>query len=317
MYIFATDSMNLNLRNALIASTISLCAGSLSAQTDIDGIMMAKRNLCSEITYGHSAWNHYWEGTFYRDNANLGTVSTSSVNIMSNYGITDRFNVMFGLPYISTKASAGTLHGLKGIQDLSLMAKYKFFEKEYKQMNFSAIAVAGVSAPMSNYTPDLLPLSIGLHSKNAIGRIILNASRGNLFATLSGSYMALSNIKLDRESYYTTELINSNIVNLPNKSMMQIRLGYRKDQLLLEAFADHFNTIGGFDIRKNDMPFASNNMDMTRVGANVKIPIPKTNGLGIAANTNYTLAGRNVGRSFGYAAGLFYIAEFAAKGDKK
>ena len=184
-------------------------------------------------------------------------------------------------------------------------------------MNFSAIAVAGVSAPMSNYTPDLLPLSIGLHSKNAIGRIILNASRGNLFATLSGSYMALSNIKLDRESYYTTELINSNIVNLPNKSMMQIRLGYRKDQLLLEAFADHFNTIGGFDMRKNDMPFASNNMDMTRVGANVKIPIPKTNGLGIAANTNYTLAGRNVGRSFGYAAGLFYIAEFAAKGDKK
>lgn len=289
----------------------------LSAQTDLDGIMMGKRNLCSEITYGRSAWNHYWEGTFYRDNQNLGIVSSTSINLMSNYGISDRFNMMVGLPYIITKASAGTMHGLKGIQDLSIMAKYKLWEQEMKGFGVSVIGVVGFSTPLSNYTPDYLPLSIGLHSTNGIGRLIFDIEKNNFFLTASGTYVASSNIKLDRESYYTTELINSNIVNMPNSSKIQARIGYRKDQLLLELFADKMNTIGGFDIRKNDMPFPSNNMDMTRLGANFKIPIPKTNGFGIAANTFYTIAGRNVGRTFNYTAGIFYIAEFAAKGAKK
>ena len=41
------------------------------AQTDADGIMRYKNNLCSGIVYQKSSWDHYWEGTFKRDNANL------------------------------------------------------------------------------------------------------------------------------------------------------------------------------------------------------------------------------------------------------
>ena len=47
---------------------------------------------------------------FKRDNQNIGTVSSNMYAVMGNYGITDKLNVLFGLPYISTKASAGTLH---------------------------------------------------------------------------------------------------------------------------------------------------------------------------------------------------------------
>ena len=41
------------------------------AQTDMDAVFMAPKNLCTGLIYSHSAWNHYWEGTFYRENLNL------------------------------------------------------------------------------------------------------------------------------------------------------------------------------------------------------------------------------------------------------
>jgi hypothetical protein len=47
--------------------TVSVCnGGSASAQTDLDAIMMNKKQLCQGLTYDYSSWDHYWEGTFKR-----------------------------------------------------------------------------------------------------------------------------------------------------------------------------------------------------------------------------------------------------------
>src|SRR5580700_1840964 len=93
--------------------------GGLRAQTDEDAIMMSKNNFCVGGTFTYSSWKNYWEGTFKRDNLNLGTVSTKMYGLMGNYGITSKLNIMVSSPYIQTHASAGTLHGMNGIQDLS------------------------------------------------------------------------------------------------------------------------------------------------------------------------------------------------------
>src|SRR3712207_9357342 len=63
-------------------------------------------------------------------------------------------NVMFSLPYVWTLASAGTLRGQKGLQDLSLNLKWKAFNKEVGYGKLSLFAIAGFSTPASNYTPD-------------------------------------------------------------------------------------------------------------------------------------------------------------------
>lgn len=239
------------------------------------------------------------------------------VAVMANYGISDRLNVMFGLPWMSNKATAGTLHPMKGIQDLSLFAKYRIWSME-KGKNFYAVSgVAGVSSPVSTYTPDLLPLSIGLHSRTASLRFIADAARNNFFVTASAAFMRRGQVKLDRESYYTTELINSNMVSMPDVWNNNIRLGYRKDFLLVEAYLDQMNTLGGFDIRRNDMPFVSNEMDATRIGLHARIPVPRLNGLGLVLNGMQTLAGRNMGKSSMYGLGVFYVADLNKKGEKK
>ena len=60
--------------------------------------------------YSHSSWKNYWEGTLKRDNLNLGRVSTNAYSVMGNYGVTRKLNLLFSLPYIKTKASAGRFH---------------------------------------------------------------------------------------------------------------------------------------------------------------------------------------------------------------
>jgi hypothetical protein len=305
--------MNLRIRLRSLLFISALGAGAVMAQTDVDGIMMSKKNLCSGVLYGQSSWKHYWEGTFYRSNANLGTVSTRSLNVMANYGIKDNLNVIVGLPWIKTNASAGTLKGLQGIQDLSLFIKHKFYTKTIKGLDVSAIGVLGGAIPMTNYVADYQPLSIGMHSKNALARLIADVQYKNWFGTISGTYMVRSNVKIDRTSYYTTELHYTNIVAMPDVWMWNLRGGYRKGDLILEAVFDRMNVLGGFDIRKNDMPFPSNNMEATRIGANVKIPVPKVNGLAVVANGMYTIQGRNMGQNLQWMGGLFYVMDLSSK----
>src|SRR4051812_36587678 len=81
------------------------------AQTDADALMIPKNYFCAAGVYTHSSWDHYWEGTFKRDNLNLGTVSTNVYSLGGNYGLSNRINLLFMVPYVTTNATAGTLRG--------------------------------------------------------------------------------------------------------------------------------------------------------------------------------------------------------------
>ena len=281
--------------------------GLASAQTEVDGLFMAKRNFCGGIIGGSSSWDHYWEGNLYRNNENIGTVSSNSVIAMGNYGITDKLNVLFMLPWVKNEASAGTLIGQQGLQDLSLMVKNEFWIKDVNGWAVSAVGVMGGSMPVQDYTADYLPLAIGLKSKTASLRLMMDAQRGHWFATASATGTLRGNVTLDRTAYYTTEMIYSNQVVMPSVFGYNVRLGWRDGaDKIVEFVFDGMNTLGGFDIRRNDMPFVSNNMDAIRVGMNAKYPIPKTNGMSLMAAANTVVSGRNMGQTTGYSLGLVY-----------
>ncbi len=282
------------------------------AQTDIDGLMMQKNFFCVGPTAGYSSFKNYWEGTLKRDNLNMGRVSATNFMIMGNYGITNRLNVLFGLPYIKTKASAGQMAGQKGLQDLSLWVKWVGYEKHIAKGDLQAIIIGGYSTPVSNYSPDILPLSIGLHSRAATIRLMADYQRGHWFGTASYSYVARNNVKLDRYTYYTTEMHYSNEVRMPDASQWNFRAGYRSEVLIAELVFNKWTTLGGFDIPRNGMPFVSNKMNATSIGINAKYETP-LNGLSVVANGSTTLAGRNVGQSSGFNAGIFYIFDLSRK----
>lgn len=296
----------------LVIFAVSSCM-QLSAQTDMDAIMMSKNNFCTGLMYNYSSWSNYWEGTQKRNNDNLGTVSANMYAVMGNYGVSDKLNLLFGLPYVTTKASAGTLHGMKGLQDLSLWAKWMPVETKLGKAIFSVYGLTGLSFPTTNYTPDFLPLSIGLHSTNVSLRGMLDYQLGNFFATVSGTYVMRSNVTIDRPAYYTTEMHNTNEVAMPNVANYQLRTGWRSNRMIAEAIFNQLHTQGGFDITKNNMPFPSNQMNATTAGVNVKYNVRSVEGLSLIGGGSITLAGRNMGQASSWNAGVFYIFDFTKK----
>ena len=280
---------------------------SVVAQTDIDAIMMEKNAFCVGPMYSYTSWKNYWEGTLKRENLNIGKVSTQMYGLMGNYGVTRKLNALFSVPYVQTKASAGTLHGLKGVQDLSLFLKWRPYQKKMGYGRLSVFGIAGVSFPLTNYAADFLPLSIGLHSKTASARLMVDFERNKLFATGSATYVFRDNIKIDRTSYYTTEMHYTNEVEMPNGANYNVRAGYRSNRLIAEAIFNRWETLGGFDITRNNMPFPSNRMNATTIGVNIKYVLPPLPQLSIVVGGSTTVAGRNVGQATNVYGSFFYV----------
>src|ERR1700733_6751049 len=172
-----------------LAVAFCLVAKLAKSQTADDAIMMGKKQWCNGLTYMYSSWKNYWEGTLKRENKNLGTVSTQSIMFMSTYGITNKLNAIVSVPYIWTHASAGTLHGLKGFQDIEMDIKYEFFSAKFKKDGrLSLFVVGGLSTPLQKYENDFLPMSIGMGSTNLSGRLTVDYQQGIFFATASSAY---------------------------------------------------------------------------------------------------------------------------------
>lgn len=289
----------------------------VAAQTEQDALMMGNKKLCIAGTYAFNSWENYWEGDFKRNNANIGRLETKSAMLMLNYGISNNLNILASLPYLSTKATQGTLSGLSGFQDVGVFLKWRPVKKKYGKQNISLFAVAGYSTPSNDYNIDFVPMTIGMGSKILSGRLIADYKINKIFATISAAYMHRSNVEIDRPAYYTDRQINSSMVKMPNAGNFQLRTGYRKSLVIAEAFVENTTSFGGFDIRKNDMPFVSNKMNSTRVGLEGKYYLKKMPVLGFHANIWKTLAGRNVGQATGFMAGADYILDFNSLKSKK
>jgi len=180
------------------------------------------------------------------------------------------------------------------------------------------LALGTVTTPLTNYVADYLPLAIGMQSRTASGKLMMDIQRNRWFVTASAQYTQRGTVTIDREAYYTTEMIYSHLVDMPSVFSSNVRLGYRKNaDLIIEAVYDRMNTLGGFDIRRNDMPFLSNNMEASRIGLNWKLPVPKIAGMSWMGNATTTIAGRNMGQSHILMTGLVYQGEFKAKNSPK
>jgi hypothetical protein len=289
---------------------------SLQAQTETDAIMMNKTQFCSGLVYTHTAWNNYWEGTLKRNNENLGTVSSEALSYMANYGITGKLNVMVNASYVSTQASAGNLAGMKGLQDGGIYVKWIPLTKTIGAGKLTLFAVAGATAPLSRYVVDFQPLSVGMGTTNLVGRGMVDFNVKRITITGSAAYIRRSNVIIDRESYYDTELHLTNEVEMPDAAQYQLRTGYRGRFLIAEALLTVFNTLGGFDITRNNMPFPSNRSNNTSLGAQVKYTLKRHTNLAFVGGGSSVLSGRNAGQATAFNVGAFYAFYFSNKTTK-
>ncbi|MEO8560920.1 MAG: hypothetical protein ABI601_02520 [bacterium] len=289
----------------------SLFAGARTthAQTLEDAEMLQPRELHATVMYGHDTWNQYWEGTSKRANENIGTVRTRSVTSSIAYGVAPRLTMLASLPYVWTEATEGVLHGLSGRQDLTLMAKYRVMNPLIAgRARLKVLAVAAAGAPTSDYTPDFLPMSIGLHSRSITARGAMHLQdRTGWFIDGFGERMFRQNVTIDRPAYYTNDrLFQTSEVEMPDVAVYRGTVGWQLGRWCIPVGLTTQRTLGGSDIRRQDMPFVSNRMNYTMGHAEVMYFLPGVSGLRLDLGAAHVLNGRNVGQSTSIMTGFTY-----------
>ncbi len=286
----------------LLILAVVVLSLSARAQMPHDAIYMGKKQICVAGMYGYSSWNQYWENTLKRENLNIGTHVTQSIMLMPAIGISNRVNIILSLPYVWTSTRAGNLMGQHGIQDLSAWLKVKAVQAG----GFSLNAIVGGSIPLGNYVPNFLPMSVGLQSRTVTGRLLASyrEPKTGLYLTAHGSYGWRSNIKIDQDAYLANDRVyNTNQVQVPNTYDAAIRLGVLRRGWQTEVWAERASCLTGDNIRRNDMPFPTNNTQATSVGWYGKV---QPRNIGVNARVGYVVDGLNVGQSTSYSLGLLY-----------
>ncbi len=279
------------------------------AQTATDGFYMDKGVICVLADYSHDSWKEYWEGEKKRESNYIGTFNSSAINGMYGLGITGNLLFTGALPYIWTSSTEFYNSGQSGFQDLSLGLKWRIFRKHIAGGYISFQPSLTASFPVSDYIPDALPFSIGLHS-NTLGTngIVNYMMDKNFYLTINWGYLWRSNTTIDADSYwYQDQIYYTDEMYVPNLILYGARLGYDVERFRAEGWISVQNSQGGSDIRPNDKPYPCNRMSFTKVGVAGKYNLKQIANLSINASFGYTLDGRNTGQSTSYSAGVQYI----------
>ena len=100
---------------------------------------------------------------------------------------------------------------------------------------------------------------------------------------------------------------------MPDMSVFNLSCGIRKSNLIGQVEIFDMKTLGGFDIRKNDMPFPSNQMNSTMIGFHLKYFLPFENHIELVGGASRVIAGRNVSQETGFNIGAFYLCSLKKK----
>jgi hypothetical protein len=301
----------------LIAIAMTI-AGNLAAQSPSDAFMEKQGEICIGAYYNNNAWSEYWEGDSLRTNGNIGTVTTHTILGGIQLGILDRLNLFVMVPYVITHSTpeenpidgltTATIQGDKGFQDIALFLKGSIVHSEMGKGTLDVLATVGFSTPMSSYAPDAsFPLGLGCPDGIFRGIVQYSANMG-IYARGDAAYHIRGNSNLIRNYYYTTNGYFSTEVDMPDALDYNATLGYwiKENTFKAEAQLSGLTTFGGFDIRRQDGGFPSNDMDAMRIGVNAEYFNAFIDGLAISFNSAYTLTGRNVGKSITLGGGILY-----------
>lgn len=158
MSLFAAKSfIQLTMQRIFIIALLAVTSAiSVLAQGPSDHVYMVKQEACVELFYARATWNQYWEGTKLR-NTNFGNVTHHEARASMAYGITDRVNVLFSLPWMRNSLQYSPTAPQQDLQDISLGAKWMIIGTPRQDAGFKLAAVGMFSTPLGGYYFDMLP----------------------------------------------------------------------------------------------------------------------------------------------------------------
>ena len=226
-------------------------------------------------------------------------IRINSLNLYATYGITDKIDAIVTLPYIRSEGQADIrafttgnyTNSREGLQDITGALKFKSYSKELGNSILDVMGVVGVSTPASNYQSNT-----GLEYIIAIGNRSTKVAASGLvhLKTVSGVFVT-------GQAGYS---LRSGRV--PNAFIGEGKVGYAGPKTYIDAYVSVQKSNGGTDVIQPgfDGYFPATRVDYVRIGASAFRPIAK--GLGLTLGVSRYVAGRNLGQSTGFSAGIAY-----------
>ena len=233
-------------------------------------------------------------------------VRVNSLNLYTTYGITDKVDVIVSLPYIQSKgkapgtvisdlnslySTAGYTNVRQGLQDITGILKFKSYTREIGGSILDLLGVVSFSTPISNY-----------QTNTGYGYIIAIGNQATKY-TASG----VAHLKTSSGVFATGQVGYSLRTGLvPNALVGEAKIGYAGPKTYLEGFASFQESNGGTDISEVGFNgfFPATRVNYIRLGASAYRPL--ASGMGIVLGVSTYVAGRNIGKSTGYSAGVSY-----------
>ncbi len=288
------------MKNKFITSLCMLLPAIVLAQSPVSGFMKEKGKGSVVVSYAAEKYDQVYFVPSINDGVPVfNDVKIASQSLYAEYGISNRFNVVVNLPFITATGNAteATLKDLgfenkrSGLQDLKIYSKYNFSSYVFGKNQIDFIGVLGVEVPMG-YKADE-----GLQSIIAIGD---QATKLNV----SGIMMYKNQCGIFASGQIGNTFKNNQV---PNALTTETKIGYAAKRFYVDAFfATQLNSSKGVDILQPGFTgfFPATKVNYTRVGVNAYVPVMKY--VGITAGANTYISGRNLGKATGIYGGLVF-----------
>ncbi len=246
------------------------------SQGKIDGFYRGQGNGTMVLGLGFEDSKKYFAG---RDKIDLSR-NLYYANLYGAYGITNNFDAQISIPYLTSDDN-------RSFQDISVFAKYRFYQKQTEKGNLQLSLGAGFSTPLSNYEIGDLN-DLGQQATIIETRAMLHYQcNTNWFTTLQSGF-----------SYKLEEV--------PNSVPFALKVGKATSNWYYDAYYEYQYSFGGTDYLGAPRPqnFREFGVDYHKIGTTVFKPISKN--LGAYVNLSYMLSGRNTFQGAAYGIGLSY-----------
>jgi hypothetical protein len=243
------------------------------AQGPISGFMLEK----GTHDFAVSVATDHFDTYVFGEEERAQSLTTQSLSLYYEYGLSSKASLVFTAPYLCIDETNA------GLQDGSLFVKIRNRHTQTTVGHLNFITALGITTPLSGYTTDTnTPIGNGAFSFQGRYGVQYNSNDGYFIQLQSGLDFRL-------------------LETLQTSMPVLLRTGFGARHYFVEGWLEWFNTFSnGVDQNIS----GRTGSDWWRVGGSFYVPV--YSGLGIVGGYAKIFAGKNIGLSSRFHAGLVY-----------
>ena len=261
----------------LFVLTLACLLPSSAGALDINGFLPAKGGGDLAVSYTSEGYDEFWVGTTKVSDPGVGEVDIASFALWFDWGFTDNLALVGNAAHVDADSDGLGGFSDSGLQDLSLLLKYRFLSSG----PHSLVAAGGLRAPLSSYEANL-PVDLGDGTTDVLTRLVY------LF---------------NGDVFYFSQQVGYDLRgdDAPDGIPLYTELGFTTGPVTWIGFYSQLIARDGTDIGDPNFTFPSNKDEYSRAGAKLYARLGDRWGLSVLGFT--TLDGRNSGKTEGFSLG--------------